>query len=152
MQAFLNRNRYLILFVLVIVFIEGCYALFSGNSYCSFPSSFEKAPSWVCGEIYPGLEIQAVGSAHPSKAGEAFTRTMAEVDARSQLIKKLHDKFSQPDASTKDSEKIIKEETLLNAKIYQYARGPDKTLYVLLGLKTDAVEAIGKSLLKQQND
>jgi len=123
---------------------------------CVFPNTKEAAPGWVCDEPVPGLEVQAVGVAEPTKAGISFQKDMAAADARGRLaeqfktrVQKMVKKYlgttgvgttETVDAAASSTLKTITDEYLQGSKIYKTRTGPDGRLFVLLGLDSAMAE------------
>lgn len=123
---------------------------------CVFPNTEQAAPGWICDEPQPGLDIQAVGVAEPSKGGMSFTKDMAATDARGRLAEQYKVKVSKMvkkylgstgvgdtetvDAAAESAIKSVSSETLVGTRIYKSRTGPNKRLYVLVGLDAAAIE------------
>ncbi|MDX1811311.1 MAG: LPP20 family lipoprotein, partial [Gammaproteobacteria bacterium] len=125
---------------------------------CVFPNTNEPAPGWVCDEPVPGLDVQAVGIAEPSKAGISFMKDMAAADARGRLaeqtrvrVNKMVKKYlgttgvadtETVDAAASSTLKTITDEELVGYKVYKTRTGPKGRLYVLLGLDAAAAAKV----------
>jgi len=125
---------------------------------CVFPNTEKAAPGWVCDEPVPGLDVQAVGIAEPSKAGISFMKDMAAADARGRLaeqtkvrVNKMVKKYlgttgvadtETVDAAASSTLKTITTEELVGSKVYKTRTGPNGRLFVLLGLDAAAAERI----------
>ncbi|MDH3325277.1 MAG: LPP20 family lipoprotein [Gammaproteobacteria bacterium] len=125
---------------------------------CVFPNTEKAAPGWVCDEPVPGLDVQAVGIAEPSKAGVSFMKDMAAADARgrlaeqtkvrvSKMVKKYLGTTGVADSETVDAAasstlKTVTSEELVGSKVYKSRTGPNGRMFVLLGLDAAAAERI----------
>jgi hypothetical protein len=117
---------------------------------CVFPNTNTPAPGWICDEPIPGLELQAVGVAEYSAAGLSYMKDLAAADARGKIVEQFKvrvDKMVKSYVGTTgvgDSEtvdraaesvlKTVSSETLVGSKIYKSRTGPDKRLYVVVGV------------------
>ena len=125
---------------------------------CVFPNTEKAAPGWVCDEPVPGLDVQAVGIAEPSKAGISFMKDLAAADARGRLaeqtkvrVNKMVKKYlgttgvadtETVDAAASSTLKTITSQDLVGSKVYKSRTGPNGRLFVLLGLDAAAAERI----------
>ncbi len=162
----MNKAAYLIAGVAMSAVLAGC----GGNTKeevadCVFPDSpGTAAPGWICDEPVEGVEVSAVGSAQKSGAGHSFMKQMAATDARVQLaqrmkvevrnmIKQYVETTGAADQETVDKAmtsvtKQITNETLVGTKIYKTRTSPSGTLYVLLGMDPDSVQAAAENAIK----
>ena len=127
---------------------------------CVFPNTSMAAPGWICDEPQPGLDIQAVGVAEPSKGGISFMKDMAATDGRGRLAEQFKVKVSKMvkkylgntgvgdsetiDAAAESAVKAVTSETLVGSKIYKSRTGPNGRLFVLVGLDANAAEMASK--------
>lgn len=118
---------------------------------CTFPDDGTTlAPLWICDAPVEGVEISAVGSSQPTKAGYNFQKDMAAAHGREQLaaqmrikvrkmIKRYAETTGSGDSETVDKvnlsvSKLITSETLVGSKIFYCLTNPNtKVLYVLIG-------------------
>lgn len=128
---------------------------------CVFPNTEQAAPGWICDEPQPGLEIQAVGVAEPSKAGISFVKDMAVTDARARIAEQLKVQVSKIvkkylgrtgtadnetiDAAAESATKSISNETLVGTRIYKTRTGPTGRYYALVGIDSASVEQAKKT-------
>jgi len=137
---------------------------------CTFPNQ-TVAPGWVCDEPVPGLEIQAVGTAEKSSAGQAYMKDMAKAAALGHLAEQFKVKVAKMvkqyigttgvgttetvDAAASSTIKTITANTMEGARIYKTLTGPEGRMYVLLGLDaektTTLVESAVKSSMKNES-
>lgn len=131
---------------------------------CVFPETEIAAPGWICDEPVPGLDVQAVGIAERSKAGIGFMKDLASADARGRLaeqtkvrVQKMVKKYlgttgvadtETVDAAASSTLKTITSTELVGSKIYKSRTGPNKRLYVLLGLDSRNAEKIVEKAAK----
>jgi len=125
---------------------------------CVFPNTEKAAPGWICDEPVPGLDVQAVGIAEPSKAGISFMKDLAAADARGRLaeqtkvrVNKMVKKYlgttgvadtETVDAAASSTIKTIAAEELVGSKVYKTRTGPNGRLFVLLGLDEASAEKV----------
>lgn len=129
---------------------------------CLFPKSRKRAPSWVCSAPADGSVMTAVGSAGKSGAGISFMEQMAAADARMQLARNLRGTGQKASAGSTDvagrdtaeSDSAlttrIADESLQGTKIMKKARGPDGTLYVLVGIDARTAQKLRESINADQ--
>ena len=131
---------------------------------CVFPNTNTPAPGWICDEPVPGLDVQAVGIAEPSKAGISFMKDMAAADARGRLAEQMKVRVNKMvkkylgttgvadtetvDAAASSTLKTITSEELVGSKVYKTRTGPNGRLFVLLGLDASAAERIVQKAAK----
>ena len=131
---------------------------------CVFPNTNTPAPGWICDEPVPGLDVQAVGIAEPSKAGISFMKDMAAADARGRLAEQMKVRVNKMvkkylgttgvadtetvDAAASSTLKTITSEELVGSKVYKTRTGPNGRLFVLLGLDAAAAERIAQKAAK----
>ena len=125
---------------------------------CTFPDDGRTpAPLWICDAPVEGLDVSAVGSAQPTKAGYNFQKDMATAHGREQLasqmkikVKKMIKRYAETTGS-RDSEtvdkvntsvsKLITNETLVGSRIFRSLTNPNtKVLYVLIGFDVAAMQ------------
>ncbi len=150
---------------LVVAGLAGCASAPKQEvADCTFPGTNDAAPGWICDEPVEGLTVSAVGSATKSAAGPGFMKQMAAADARVQLaqnmkvqvrnmIKQFVETTGAADAETVDRvntsvSKLITDETLTGTRIYKSRTAPDGTLFVLVGLDANAVQAVAEHAIK----
>ena len=123
---------------------------------CVFHLTEKAAPGWICDEPQPDLKTQAVGIAPFSKGGVSFMKDLAAAQARGKLaeqfkvdvgtvVKRYLSNTGIGDAETIDTAaksvaRTISSETLIGTRIYKSRTGPNKEMYVLVGLDTTAAE------------
>lgn len=123
---------------------------------CLFPNSRKRAPGWVCNAHADGMALAAVGSATRSGAGISFMEQMAAADARVHLARDLRRSVQNRLKTERDSAQItgIANDSLQGIRIIKSAYGPDRTLYVLVGIDEEnakkLVESITAEYLAQQ--
>ena len=161
----MNKAAYLVAGVAMSAFIAGCGGKKDEVADCVFPDApGTAAPGWVCDEPVEGVEVSAVGSAQKSGAGHSFMKQMAATDARVQLaqrmkvqvrnmIKQYVETTGAADQETVDKAmtsvtKQITNETLVGTKIFKTRTSPTGTLYVLLGMDPNGVEAAAENAIK----
>lgn len=126
------------------------------KSACLF--SIQKiAPSWICGEPYSDLAIQAVGKFEQSFGGRNYMLDMAEIAARKQLTERFTFEVAgriglyagKPELSSKvidalivSANKHIDSTNLAGAKVYLTETGPEDEVYVLVGLDRSTTKAL----------
>lgn len=137
---------------------------------CVFPNTEQAAPGWICDEPVPGLDVQAVGVAEPSKGGISFMKDLAATDARGRLAEQFQVKVSKMvkrylgntgvgesetiDAAAESAVKSISSQTLVGSKVFKSRTGPGGRLYVLVGLDPTAAtqSAQGAVATSMKND
>ena len=161
----MNKAAYLVAGVAMSAFIAGCGGKKDEVADCVFPDApGTAAPGWVCDQPVEGVEVSAVGSAQKSGAGHSFMKQMAATDARVQLaqrmkvqvrnmIKQYVETTGAADQETVDKAmtsvtKQITNETLVGTKIFKTRTSPTGTLYVLLGMDPNGVEAAAENAIK----
>ena len=131
---------------------------------CVF-QNLQTAPAWVCDEPVSGLEIQAVGMAEKSAAGQNYMQDMARISALGLLAEKMKIKVDTSVSQYIDTleggarvEKVdtlatraknkITSKTLENIKNYNSLRGPEGRIYVLVGLDRISANALLEKVVK----
>jgi len=131
---------------------------------CTFPDTpSASAPNWVCDMPAEGVEVSAVGSYRPTKAGVQFQKTQATASARNRLaasmkvyVKQLVKNYTEVtgvgddetvDTVSSDVSKQVTSETLLGTKVYRTRVSPGGTLYVLVGMDTEGAAANAQTAL-----
>ena len=137
---------------------------------CVYPDGSDKAaPGWICDEPVAGVSVSAVGIAGPTKAGPSFQKDTATADARGKLVEQFQvqvDKMVKSylgttgigDSETVDSVsqsvlKTVSSDTLYGSKVFKSRRGPDGSMYVLVGLDESATrEAAAQAVASSMNN
>ena len=139
---------------------------------CVFPDgSGEAAPGWICDEPVAGVAVSAVGVYRPTNAGISFQKDQATADARGKLAEQFQvqvDKMVKSylgttgvgDSETIDSVsqsvlKTVSSKTLHGSKVFKSRKGPDGSMYVLVGFDEDntrqaAAQAVKNSMNNDQ--
>ena len=137
---------------------------------CAFPDLPETpAPGWVCDEPVEGVVVSAVGAAEKSAAGIAFSKNMAETDARVQIalsmkthVKNMVRQYANT-TGTVSSETVDKvnssvtsqvtDQTVTNARRYKSTVSPNGVVYVLMGINdATAMKVTEEALLTSMNN
>ena len=128
---------------------------------CVF-QNLQTAPDWVCDEAVTGLDIQAVGMAEKSAAGQNYMQDMARISALSHLSEKLKDRvdnnFRQcSKKSARDKQLVIDSNLSDIATIvkrsfdglpsHKSLIGPEGRIYVLIGLDKVGTKEIVKKVV-----
>lgn len=147
-----------------ILLMAGCADKF--EQQCNFPGTETLAPGWVCDEPVEGWAVSAPGSAEKTAAGYDFQKQMAMTSARVQLAQqvKVHvanmvKQFAEvTGAAAADTETVdqvrsattkqITDQTLEGSKVVQTVQGPNGTLWVLMALDQNSIQAITKNAVK----
>ncbi|BCG64023.1 MAG: hypothetical protein methR_P1788 [Methyloprofundus sp.] len=130
---------------------------------CVFPNQ-TIAPGWVCDEPVPGLEVQAVGTAEKSYAGQAYMKDMAKAAALGHLVEQFKVKVAKMvkqyigttgmgstetvDAAASSTIKTISSKTLTGMRVYKTRTGPEGRMYVLVGLDAEKTQALVENAVK----
>lgn len=130
---------------------------------CVFQNQ-QAAPGWICDEPVPGLDIQAVGIAEKSAAGQGYMKDMAKASALGHLAEQFKVKVGKMvkqyigttgmgttetvDAAASSTIKTITSKTLEGAKVYKTRIGPESRMYVLVGLDTNTSRALVEKAVK----
>ncbi len=130
---------------------------------CVF-SNQTAAPGWVCDEPLPGVEIQAVGIAERSPAGQSYMKDMAKAAALGHLAEQFKVKVAKMvkqyigttgmgdaqtvDAAASSTIKTISSKMLEGARMYRSRTGPEGRMYVMVGLDAEKTKALVKAAVK----
>lgn len=131
---------------------------------CYFPDTEIKAPKWVCDEPVEGLRLQASGIAEKSGGGIDFMKTMATATAKDRLaqmfttevqsmVKSYVGTTGRSDNETADVvqeviQRQITHQVLEGVKIQKSFIGPDKRMYVLVGMSEQDFKSNAKATIE----
>ncbi|WP_435276640.1 hypothetical protein ACMAZF_06695 [Psychrobium sp. nBUS_13] len=151
--------------LLYSITIVGCSSNITAIDYesCYFPNTSVKAPVWVCDEPIEGLTLQATGVAEQSGAGVDFMKTIATASAKDRLAQSFESEVQSlvkiflgttgrteqetVDATQEVIQRQFTKQRLQGIKIQKSLQGPDKRMYVLVGLSEESFKTNAKKLI-----
>lgn len=130
---------------------------------CYFPDTAIKAPVWVCDQQVEGLALQATGIAEDSGAGIDFMKTVATASAKDRLAQSFESEVQSlvktflgttgraeqetVDATQEVIQRQFTKQRLQGIKIQKSLQGPNKRMYVLVGLSEESFKTNAKKLI-----
>ena len=138
-------------------------ALEKDYNLCHYDDTEMRAPDWICGTPVEGYPVSAVGSFRGTKAGISFARKQATMDARVQLATEMKAKVGAMvknhaettgvgdqetvDAVASITQRQITAEVLYGAKVMNYRKSPDGTMYALVVMDPTQAASVAKNAM-----
>lgn len=138
------------------------------SAECVFPGTNREAPGWICDAPVDGLALAAPGNAPATGAGYSFQKDIAAADARSQIasrirvrvtgmVKRYAEAVGKGDIPAVDLvntsvSKQITNEYLQGTRVVRSIQGPDKSLWVLVGVDPKTLAEVERSVLGRSQE
>lgn len=167
-QFFITRKKNVFIIFLTLYLLSCAQQISKPENlaHCLY-SNQQIAPGWVCGKPFPGLAVQAVGTADKSVAGLNYMYDMAnlagvrqltevfELNASKLVIQYLGSIGVQGVTAIKAGASVINAistDSLVGAKQYQSEIGPTGRVYVLIGVDENTYRVTLEKLVKTSMD